>query len=186
MRPRARLLVASLVAGILLQIGPVDPDARAVVRPRPAVDAVEQSDSRHAPEPARHAPKPAHLDAGSAPVDTGQPRAADSPAPTRTELGLPQRPLFAASSWDPPPAAPPPPRPAPPPAPPAPPRLPFTLEGWADDGGDIAILRRDERIYIVRVGDVIDGTYRVEAIERGAVTFMYLPLERRQTARLPT
>jgi len=74
----------------------------------------------------------------------------------------------------------------PPPVPVAP-ALPFSLAGRMDEpGATVAILQRQDRTYIVRVGDEIDGTYRVIEIGPGSVVFLYLPLNERQTARFAT
>lgn len=90
--------------------------------------------------------------------------------------------LFAAKSWvPPPPPPPPPPKPAPPPPPPPPtaPPLPFTFMGklQEDEQPWIVYLVRGERVYSVREGDVIDGTYRVGPLQGGQLTLTYLPLE---------
>lgn len=93
--------------------------------------------------------------------------------------------LFAAKSWHvappPPPPAPSRPPPPPPPAPSAPP-LPFKFMGKFDDATSLkAFLQRDEKVYTVGVGDVIDGTYRVASINAGQMTLIYLPLNIPQT-----
>ena len=92
--------------------------------------------------------------------------------------------LFAAKSWyvaPPPPPPPPAPPPPPPPAPSAPP-LPFKFMGKFDDATSLkAFLQRDEKVYTVGVGDVIDGTYRVASINGGQMTLIYLPLNIPQT-----
>jgi hypothetical protein len=82
----------------------------------------------------------------------------------------------------PPPPPPPPPRAAgPAPAPSAPP-LPFQYLGKLDDSERLRVfLLRGERIHTVSVGDVIDGTYRVERIDGGQMTLIYLPLNISQT-----
>jgi len=41
-------------------------------------------------------------------------------------------------------------------------------------------LSRQERTYIVRANDVIDGMYRVESIEPPNIVFTYIPLNERQ------
>ena len=76
---------------------------------------------------------------------------------------------------------PPPPTPPPPQAPP----LPFAFMGkLVDDGNVIAFLVKDDRNYVVRRGDLIDGTYRVEEISEVSLTFSYLPLDLRQSLAL--
>lgn len=64
----------------------------------------------------------------------------------------------------------------PPPAPIAPP-LPFHFIGKLDNSGEVQIfLQNGEQLYTVRVGDVIDNTYRVEVIQQALMTLTYLPL----------
>jgi hypothetical protein len=91
---------------------------------------------------------------------------------------------FEARSWyvpPPPPPAPPPAPAAPPPAPTAPP-LPFSFLGqYEEDGRQIILLMRGERMLLVKAGEVIDGTYRVEGIRGRYLGLVYLPLGIRQT-----
>lgn len=87
--------------------------------------------------------------------------------------------LFASKSWY---VPPPPPKPAPPPKPTAPP-LPFGFMGsyQEPDGRLILFLTRGERVYTVSMGDVIDGTYRVEAVVGGQLELTYLPMNIKQS-----
>jgi len=81
----------------------------------------------------------------------------------------------------PPPPPPPPPKPLPPPPPTAPP-LPFSFMGRYEEGTTrIILLVRDERIYTVSEGEVIDNTYRVERLTGGQLELTYLPLNIKQT-----
>jgi hypothetical protein len=93
--------------------------------------------------------------------------------------------LFAVKSWDappPPPPAPPPPQAAPAPVKPVAPPLPFVFMGRMTEEDRVSVfLVKDERAYIAAVGDVIEGTYRVEKIEPRQVTLLYLPLDMAQT-----
>lgn len=83
--------------------------------------------------------------------------------------------LFPVQTWQPPP-----PPPAPPPKPTAPP-LPFQFNGRLDEGGSIAVfLTQQKRQLIVRAGDAIDQTYRVDAITAERIEFTYLPLQQKQ------
>jgi len=88
---------------------------------------------------------------------------------------------FAAKSFY---VAPPSPKAAPPPPPSAPP-LPFTYLGRMQESGSqlVVFLARGERLYSVRIGDVIDGAYRVDEFTSEEVRFMYLPMNERQTLR---
>jgi hypothetical protein len=84
--------------------------------------------------------------------------------------------VFNPVSWYEPPPPPPPPVPVPEPAPTAPP-IPFSYLGrYEDPPKNIVMLTRNEQIYTVSVGDVIDETYRVKQIGNGSVTLVYLPL----------
>jgi hypothetical protein len=89
---------------------------------------------------------------------------------------------FSHQDWTPPPPPPPPPEPAPPPPPPTAPPLPFTFIGKSvADGAWEVYLVRGDRTYVVRgKGDVIDGTYRVDAIAPPVLTLTYLPLNQVQ------
>jgi hypothetical protein len=73
--------------------------------------------------------------------------------------------------------APPPP---PPPRPQAPP-LPFTYMGkLIDDGRIVVFLTQGDRNHIVRQGDTIDGTWRVDAVTEQHLSLTYLPLKQKQ------
>jgi hypothetical protein len=68
------------------------------------------------------------------------------------------------------------------PPPPSAPPLPFQFLGKLDDSETLRVfLQRGERVHTVSVGDVIDGTYRVERIAAGQMTLIYLPLNVSQT-----
>jgi hypothetical protein len=86
--------------------------------------------------------------------------------------------LFGRQDWTPPP---PPPPPAPPPPPPSAPPLPFTYIGKSvSDGAWEVYLARDDRTYLVHEKEVIDATYRVDAIAPPTLTLTYLPLNKVQ------
>jgi hypothetical protein len=91
---------------------------------------------------------------------------------------------FRAMSWyvpPPPPPPRPPPRPMPPPLPTAPP-MPFSFLGrYEDEETRVILLVRNERIYTVSEGEVIDNTYRVERLAGGQLELIYLPLNIKQT-----
>jgi hypothetical protein len=122
------------------------------------------------------------------------PVAAAAPPIAASLAGPPQRPAmevgeaadaFRSVAWTPPPAvaAPPPVLPAAPaPAPPSAPALPFRLVGLLEQKTDrpTAFLARGEALLVVRAGDVIDGTYRIESLSAAEVVVTYLPLGQRQ------
>lgn len=114
-------------------------------------------------------------------------RRAVAAPPDLTGLALRAREAAAAPrDGDPPDLFPPrsfvpPPPPEPTPAPVAPP-LPFRYSGMLEDGGPLAVLlAQREEIRAVRAGDVLDGRYRVTAVSRGRVDFIYLPLNASQS-----
>ena len=77
---------------------------------------------------------------------------------------------------------------APPPAPPPPPQappLPFTYMGkLIEDGRIVVVLTQGDRNYVVRQGDTIDGTYRVDAVTEESLSLTYLPLKQKQQLAL--
>lgn len=119
----------------------------------------------------------------------GSVRAPAPATPAAPAAAVPGGGLFSAHSWRMAPAPAPAPAPAwtpPPPAqaapPPQAPALPFAFIGKMDDSRRLRVfLSRDEKLYTVSVGDVIDGTYRVERIAGSEMVLTYLPLNVRQT-----
>lgn len=93
--------------------------------------------------------------------------------------------LFTGHSWYVPPPPPPPVKAGPPPKPVAPP-LPFTLLGSYEPAGGRATfyLVRGEQVFDVGVGDTLDGTYSVDAVQNEELLFTYLPLKQRQALSL--
>lgn len=86
---------------------------------------------------------------------------------------------FQARSWE--PEQPVVRRHVPPPPPQAPP-LPFAYLGkMVDEGTTIVFLVRQDRNYIARLGDTLDGSYRVEKIVEEGLVLTYLPLGAEQT-----
>jgi hypothetical protein len=87
--------------------------------------------------------------------------------------------LFPSQTWQPPP--PPPSRPKPPEAPP----LPYTYLGQlAEEGGITLFLGRQQRTLIVRAGDILDGSYRIDAVTPQRALITYLPLDIQQSLNL--
>jgi hypothetical protein len=93
--------------------------------------------------------------------------------------------LFAPHSWyvAPPPRPPPPPAPEPPPPEPTAPPFPYTLVGRFAPGNDppVYFLSRGDRVLQVHVGDRFDGVYQLESAGPYQLTFVYLPLNVRQS-----
>lgn len=92
--------------------------------------------------------------------------------------------LFKSSSWFVPP--PPPPSqssiPPPPPPPPQAPPLPFSFMGRYDDGVKaIFVLARGDLVMLASVGEKLDGSYQLEALQGDSLVINYLPLNQKQT-----
>jgi hypothetical protein len=91
----------------------------------------------------------------------------------------------------PPPPAPPPPKarkaaaPPPPPPPRAPP-LPFRMIGSLDEEGKVTVFaeRANGDVVALRVADIVDNTYRIDAINARTMILTYLPLGQQQTLPL--
>jgi hypothetical protein len=76
-----------------------------------------------------------------------------------------------------------------PPLPPVAPALPFTVVGsiaGAQVTGDqpVAFVKQQDQLLVLRTGDTIAQTYRVESITSQRIEFIYLPLMQRQTLAL--
>jgi hypothetical protein len=135
------------------------------------------------PAPAPQTDKTARADGASQPVLALVPRdVLIGDGETAFGQGQKDAGPFAHQDWTPPPPPPPPPEPAPPPPPPTAPPLPFTFIGKSvADGAWEVYLARGDRTYVVhQKGDVIDGTYRVDAIAPPVLTLTYLPLNQVQ------
>lgn len=62
------------------------------------------------------------------------------------------------------------------------PPMPFQFVGRLDDRSDLQVfLQNGEKIYVVRKGDVIDDTWRIEGISDVELSFVYLPMHLSQT-----
>ena len=71
----------------------------------------------------------------------------------------------------------------PPPKPPKPtaPQLPFQYLGKINEAGETRVfLNHQGKHIIAKLGDVINGTYSVEEISGGQMTFLYQPLNEKQ------
>ncbi|MHC8321046.1 hypothetical protein ACYZT4_10160 [Pseudomonas sp. GB2N2] len=65
---------------------------------------------------------------------------------------------------------------------PSAPPMPFQFVGRLSDHSDLQVfLQSGEKIYVVRKGDVIDETWRIEGISDVELSFVYLPLHVSQT-----
>ncbi len=62
------------------------------------------------------------------------------------------------------------------------PLLPFQFVGRMGDRDDLQIfLQSGEKLYVVRQGDVIDDTYRLDRVSANELDLVYLPLHQSQT-----
>ncbi|WP_144173518.1 hypothetical protein [Pseudomonas sp. Kh13] len=68
------------------------------------------------------------------------------------------------------------------PAAPTAPELPFQFIGRIGDRDDLQIfLQSGEKLYVVRQGDVIEDTYRLDRVSANELHLVYLPLHQSQT-----
>ncbi|MBV4504498.1 hypothetical protein HU751_006520 [Pseudomonas sp. BW13M1] len=115
--------------------------------------------------------------ASTVPVGAGLPR---------DEAASPSRDLFPSQQWTPPqalatvteqpvintPVA----------AAPTAPTLPFRFIGRMGERDDLQIfLQSGDKLYVVRQGDVIDDTYRLDHVSATELSLVYLPLHQPQT-----
>ncbi|PNA24917.1 hypothetical protein C1X78_10240 [Pseudomonas sp. MPR-R1B] len=104
----------------------------------------------------------------------------------RDEAKSPSRDLFPSQQWTPPQALAPvteqPVVTTPEPAAPTAPTLPFRFIGRMGERDDLQIfLQSGEKLYVVRQGDVIDDTYRLDRVSATELSLVYLPLHQPQT-----
>ena len=106
-------------------------------------------------------------------------RMADAPdtLPAREALGKQGGPVFGPQSWAPPPQ----PAPivvAPPPPPPPAPAMPYKFAGHLQHDGALQVyLTKGDTILTVRVGETLEGGYRVDKIAPSEITLTYLALD---------
>ena len=173
------LLVATVAAALMADEEPAEPPQR----PRPG-HAQTPGQKSGAARPAARAGAPvagvgepiagalAYLEAPVAPAKPEAPEPADGAS---EESAAPPIDPFRAKTWYVPPPPPPPPKPTAPP-------LPFQYLGKVMADGEVRVfLNHQGKHLVARVGDVIAGTYSVEEIGGGRMTFLYQPLKERQT-----
>ena len=69
--------------------------------------------------------------------------------------------------------------------PPQAPALPFRFLGrYVEDGQTVVFLQHNELNFAVRVGDVLQQDYKVQAVTASAITFVYLPLNQSQNLEI--
>lgn len=70
----------------------------------------------------------------------------------------------------------------PPPTKPQAPPLPFEYRGrWAGEASVAYFLQWNDRNLVLHVGDSVDNTYKLEQAGAGQLTFVYLPLNQKQS-----
>ena len=135
-------------------------------------------------------PDSALVEEAARPAMRSESRAQNPPAhelslalPERRANPAPAEDAFKSQSWA-PPAPPPPPSPSVKASPSAPP-LPFSYLGRMEQDGQIFVfLAKQDRNYVVKAGEVLDGAYRLEEVQPGALSFTYLPLKLKQSLHL--
>jgi hypothetical protein len=160
-------------------------DIEVVEATRPALESSRVAESKPPPDAKASSDSGATSDPKSASDSTlGSPSTASTPPAGRIRLTADGAgDAFRAAAWTPPPPPPPPPVAPPPPPPPTAPPLPFSFVGLLEQksGKPTAFLAKGEALVVAGVGDVIDGTYRVESLSPTGVVVTYLPLSQRQT-----
>lgn len=172
MTPRHMLMAAALaIAAGLLAFGDNTPDTG-------VAEPVERTPAAAAPRAAERAP--AAAPAGGT-ILRLVPRA-ELIGATGDDAFKGSGGLFASQDLNPaPPVAEAPSGPPPAPPPPSAPPVPFTVLGkGVADGAWEVYLARANRTYIARVGTVIDGMYRVDAIAPPTLVLTYMPLKQVQ------
>lgn len=107
--------------------------------------------------------------------------------PRRDPLGKAKQDIFGFQTWQPPPPPPPKLAPAPPPPPPVPPPNPYRFAGrFLQDGQTQVFLTRGEYPVPIKVGDVLDGSYRIDAISGASIALTYVPLNYKEIIPIPT
>jgi hypothetical protein len=120
-------------------------------------------------------------------VSPSKPASGQSILPVRAPHNGVLENLFSGHNWyTPPPPAPVTLRSEPVKRAPTAPPLPFSYIGrYEQEGaGTLFYLVKDDRVYDVRIGDVIDNTYRVDRVLNGQLLFTYIPLNSSQGLRL--
>jgi hypothetical protein len=177
MKPKQRwlilgsLLLVTVVAGYLVE----DEPAPAKSKRKGSVATKSAASSSPAADSRRAAAKEKASELAAAPLSFPEPAPIEA-----AEEGKKVIDPFRNKSWY---VAPPPP---PPPKPTAPP-LPFQYLGKINEAGETRVfLNHQGKHIIARLGDVINGTYSVEEISGGRMTFLYQPLNETQVLAIGT
>ncbi len=176
------VLAATVAATAWLALQP--DESADLARPAPAVRSTAQA------APTAALPTPATRLAPRRALASSAATVAAEDMSTTPRAAWPAAGTAAAESWGLPPPPPPqariataPARKAAPaePEPPRAPAFPYTLIGQLDDGRPQALLTGPLRSLAVGAGEVVDGQWRVDAIQAQNVTLTWLPGGQRQT-----
>ncbi len=157
------LLAATLVAGYLVEDEPVPEKSKrkGSVASKSAVSSPAESRRAGAREQT--------TELAAAPLNFPEPAPVEE-----VEEGEKRIDPFRNKTWY---IAPPPPKPPKPTAP----QLPFQYLGKINEAGETRVfLNHQGKHIIAKLGDVINGTYSVEEISGGQMTFLYQPLNEKQ------
>ena len=184
MRVNPKLRVGLVIGALLLTVGAVKWADTLTDVPEASAGGVAQPVERARPAPAQRASTPTQpapaldlqkLQRPRALTPDGDPFGPRSFRPAPPKLS-PQAAQAAAAA-----AAPP-----PPPPPQAPP-LPFTYMGrLAEERDTTVFLTLGDRNLVVKLGDTIDNTYKVEEVGDTSIVLTYLPMNQRQTLPIGT
>jgi hypothetical protein len=164
------LLLATVVAGYLVEDEPAPAKSK-----RKGAVATKSAASSPVADSRRAAAKEKATELAAAPLSFPEPAPIEA-----AEEGKKVIDPFRNKSWY---IAPPPP---PPPKPTAPP-LPFLYLGKINEAGETRVfLNHQGKHIIAKVGDVINGTYSVEEISGGRMTFLYQPMNETQVLAIGT
>jgi len=152
-----------------------------------AVEAVSRADGAPASRAKANARTPDAKGRSAMPArkpDTGQAALlVSSVAQWQQRAALAPWPVDQANPWDSqrPPPPPPPPVVAVEAPPPMAPPFPHAWVGRFNDEAQRAVVAGSEATWVVAVGDVIEGQWRIDQIQERQMTLTYLPLQQRQT-----
>ena len=177
MKPLHRKLALLLALAVVVTLAWFAPEPAEVARPVRERGAVVSSVNTASTGPARSAQAPAPASEGTlAPT-----------LPERESLGRSAGNLFGTQSWEPPPPKAVPPSPPPPPPPPVAPPNPYRFAGRLTQGGEVKVfLTKGDAPVQVKVGELLDGVYRIDEISSGSISMTYTPLQLRETIPIVT
>ena len=170
--PAAALLAAAGHALLSPGQGDVGPQSGRATAAPAAVPPGRPAVGRSNPANSSATPAAAAVTASALPLDRLAARAHPNASSPVVDLFALPAPLRAPVSLSTPAASTPPPQA---------PRFPYTyLGGMSDEGSRTGFFGLGEQVLALRQGDIVDGRFRVDALEADALTVTYLPLDERQ------